>query len=64
MNFDNGRMSANDFKTYSDLFVAMVETPLFPAPNLIIYLKTDLPTIIKRITERGREMEIATDISY
>ncbi len=50
-----------DFKTYSDLFNAMVMTPYFPKPDVMIYLDCNYDEVIDRIIERGREMEINTD---
>lgn len=64
MHADQGTMSATDFETYSSLFEAMVMTPYFPHPDVLIYLEGSLPSILNRITERGREMEIQTDRSY
>lgn len=64
MNYDNGTMSQEDFETYTSLFEAMVMTPYFPHPDLIIYVEGDLNHIIDRINERGRTMEIETDIAY
>ncbi|MCM3136621.1 deoxynucleoside kinase [Paenibacillus polysaccharolyticus] len=64
MHADQGTMSATDFETYSSLFEAMVMTPYFPHPDVLIYLEGSLPSILNRINERGREMEIQTDRSY
>lgn len=64
MHADQGTMSATDFDTYSSLFEAMVMTPYFPHPDVLIYLEGSLPSILNRINERGREMEIQTDRSY
>ncbi len=57
-------MSKEDFKTYSDLFNAMVMTPYFPKPDVMIYLECNYDEVIDRIIERGREMEINTDPEY
>jgi len=64
MNFDKGTMSPNDYETYRSLFEAMVMTPFFPHPDLVIYVEGDFDEIIKRIEERGRQMEIDTDVAY
>ncbi|MCQ4086435.1 deoxynucleoside kinase [Saccharibacillus sp. JS10] len=64
MHADQGTMSAVDYETYSSLFEAMVMTPYFPHPDVLIYLEGSLPSILSRITERGREMEIQTDVTY
>ena len=64
MNYDNGSMSKEDFDTYNSLFNAMVMTPYFPHPNLIIYLEGDIDKIVGRIGTRGRQMEIDTPVEY
>lgn len=64
MHADKGTMSKTDYETYTSLFEAMVMTPYFPHPDVMIYLEGSLPSILRRIEERGREMEIQTDISY
>ncbi|CAM4174302.1 MULTISPECIES: deoxynucleoside kinase [Saccharibacillus] len=64
MHADQGTMSAVDYETYSSLFEAMVMTPYFPHPDVLIYLEGSLPSILGRITERGREMEIQTEVTY
>lgn len=64
MHADQGTMSKIDYETYTSLFEAMVMTPYFPHPDVLIYLEGSLPSILARIKERGREMEIQTDVSY
>ena len=64
MHEEEGTMSKEDFKTYSDLFNAMVMTPYFPKPDVMIYLECNYDEVIDRIIERGREMEINTDPEY
>ncbi|WOO88025.1 deoxynucleoside kinase [Mollicutes bacterium LVI A0039] len=64
MNWENGTMSQDDWDTYKGLFEAMVMSPYFEKPDLIIYLEGNIDSIVERINERGREMEIQTDISY
>lgn len=64
MHADKGTMSKVDYKTYTSLFEAMVMTPYFPRPDVLVYLEGDLETILDRIKNRGREMELLTDKSY
>lgn len=64
MNYDNKTMSEDDWQTYQSLFNAMVMSPYFDKPDIIIYLEGDIENIVNRINERGREMEINTDLSY
>lgn len=64
MHADKGTMSEVDYETYTSLFEAMVMTPYFPHPDVLIYLHGDLDHILQRIEERGREMETQTDRAY
>lgn len=64
MHFDKGTMSPTDYQTYTNLFDAMVMTPYFPHPDLLIYLEGSIDDIIGRIEERGRPMEQQTDKEY
>ncbi len=64
MHADQGTMSKTDYETYTSLFEAMVMTPYFPHPDVLIYLEGNLSSILNRIRLRGREMEIQTDVSY
>ena len=64
MHFEKGTMSKVDYETYTSLFDAMVMTPYFPHPDLLIYLEGSLEDILYRIKERGRPMEQQTPVSY
>lgn len=64
MHQEQGTMSPEDFETYSELFNAMVMTPYFPKPDVLIYLECDYDDVINRIQQRGRQMEIETDTAY
>ncbi|MDV6379418.1 deoxynucleoside kinase [Sporosarcina sp. GW1-11] len=64
MHADEGTMDAVDYETYMNLYEAMVMTPYFPHPNALIYLEGSLESILERIEERGRNMELQTPRSY
>ncbi|GGL58005.1 deoxynucleoside kinase [Sporolactobacillus putidus] len=64
MHYEKGTMSEADYRTYTSLFDAMVMTPYFHHPNLLIYLHGSLDATIKRIQRRGRGLEKETPISY
>ena len=64
MHYDKGTMSPTDYETYKNLFDAMVMTPYFPHPDLLVYLEGPIDNIIGRIQERGREMEQQTPHDY
>ncbi|MEW9111394.1 deoxynucleoside kinase [Cytobacillus gottheilii] len=64
MHFEKGTMSPVDYETYTSLFDAMVMTPYFPHPDLLIYLEGSIEDILERIHERGRPMEQQTPVEY
>ncbi|PAD18770.1 deoxynucleoside kinase [Shouchella clausii] len=64
MHADKGTMTQTDYQTYTSLFEAMVMTPYFPRPDVLIYLHGDFDSILDRIQARGREMEKQTPLSY
>ncbi len=59
---DMGLMDTRDFKNYVDLFKLM--TSLIKPPDLLIYLKTSVPTLVNQIQKRGREYETTISIDY
>ncbi len=59
---DMGYMDNSDWQTYSDLFKNM--TKFLKSPDLIIYLKADLDTILERINKRSRDYEATIDPEY
>ncbi|MBM7663506.1 deoxyadenosine/deoxycytidine kinase [Bacillus mesophilus] len=64
MHYDKGTMTGVDYETYTSLFDAMVMTPYFPHPDLLIYLEGSIDDILDRIKVRGRTMEQQTPIEY
>ncbi|XMB86561.1 deoxynucleoside kinase [Mycoplasmatota bacterium WC44] len=64
LNYQSGTMTKDDYETYKSLFEAMVLTPFFPHPDLVIFIDGELDDILKRINERGRAMEIDTPVEY
>lgn len=57
-----GLIASRDFGTYMKLFE--ISTSLIPKPDLLIYLKTSVPTLVSQIHRRGREYEQNIDRSY
>lgn len=64
MLFEQGHMTEEDYATYTQLFEAMVMTPYFPHPDVLIYLEGSFDEIVSRVRERGRPMEQQTPITY
>ncbi|MFA5328515.1 MAG: deoxynucleoside kinase [Prolixibacteraceae bacterium] len=57
-----GLMSTRDFHTYSTLFQMM--NKLVQAPDLLIYLRASVPTLVNQIQKRGRDYESSIRIDY
>jgi len=57
-----GLMSTRDFKNYKTLFDLMVS--VIQPPNLLIYLRATVPTLVNQIQKRGREYESSIRIDY
>lgn len=55
-------MSQRDYDTYSELYQAV--TAILPPPNLVIYLKASVETLLERIQRRGRDYESGISESY
>ncbi|MCU9595665.1 deoxynucleoside kinase [Caldibacillus thermolactis] len=64
MQYEKGNMTKEDYETYTSLFDAMVMTPFFHHPDLLIYLEGSFEDILARIKERGRPMEQETPVEY
>jgi deoxyadenosine/deoxycytidine kinase len=59
---DQGYMSDRDFQTYSDLFNLMMS--LVKKPQLMIYIRSSIPTLVRHIEKRGRDFEKSIRIDY
>lgn len=57
-----GLMSSRDFGTYMKLFD--ISSNLIPKPDLLIYLKASVPTLVSQIRRRGRDYEQNIDSEY
>jgi len=57
-----GLMTTRDYTNYRDLFDLMVS--LVPPPDLLIYLRASVPTLVTQIQKRGREYESSIRIDY
>jgi deoxyadenosine/deoxycytidine kinase len=57
-----GLMSTRDFNNYKTLFDLM--TGLIQPPDLLIYLKASIPTLVNQIQKRGREFENSIRLDY
>ena len=61
-NYRMGNLCARDFQTYMELFDSM--THILHYPDLMIYLKSSVPHLVKNIQNRGREYEQKMPLAY
>ncbi len=57
-----GLMSTRDFENYFTLFSML--NSLIKAPDLLIYLRASVPTLVEQIQKRGREYENSIRLDY
>ena len=57
-----GLMTNRDFENYQSLFELMER--LVTPPDLLIYLRASIPTLVGQIHKRGREFENSISIDY
>ena len=57
-----GLMVERDFNNYFDLFKLM--SSQVNAPDLLIYLKASVPTLVNHIQKRGRDYESTMSLNY
>lgn len=60
--YDMGLMSARDFENYSQIFQSIVH--YIKPPDLLIYLKASVPTLVNNIQTRGRDYESGIRLDY
>jgi len=48
-------ISQRDYETYRNLYLVLTE--FLPPPDLVIYLRASVPTLLRRISRRNREYE-------
>jgi deoxyadenosine/deoxycytidine kinase len=57
-----GLMSSRDFENYSSLFELM--SSFIEPPDLLIYLRAGVPTLVNQIQKRGRDYENTIRLDY
>ena len=55
-------ISERDYSTYRELYQVLVE--FLPPPDLVIYLRASVPTLLDRISQRGRDYERTISADY
>jgi deoxyadenosine/deoxycytidine kinase len=60
--YDIGKMTERDYTNYESLFHVMME--YLNPPDLMIYLRANVDTLLKQISKRGRDFEQGIQRSY
>jgi deoxyadenosine/deoxycytidine kinase len=60
--YQQGQISQRDYETYCELYRVLSE--FLPPPDLVVYLRSSVATLEKRIRLRGREYERQISHSY
>jgi deoxyadenosine/deoxycytidine kinase len=55
-------ISERDYETYRELYQVLVE--FLPPPDLVIYLRASVPTLLDRIAKRNRDYERTISAEY
>lgn len=55
-------MSDRDYRTYRDLYEVLIR--FLPPPDLVVYLRASVDTLVTRISMRGRDYEKAIQPEY
>lgn len=58
----SGHINERDYKSYLDIFHSMVK--FVEPPDLLIYLRADIPKLVEQIQKRGRDYEYAIRLDY
>lgn len=57
-----GNISSRDYGVYQDLYQILIS--LLPPPDLIVYLRASVDTLLERIASRGRDFEAGITRPY
>jgi len=58
----SGYINDRDYQSYLNIFHSMIE--FVEPPDLLIYLKADIPKLVEQIQKRGRDFEDAIQLEY
>lgn len=58
----SGNITDRDYQSYLDIFNSMID--FVQPPDLLIYLRSDIPKLVRQIQKRGREYEYAMRLDY
>ena len=58
----SGHINERDYQSYLDIFNSMIH--FVQPPDLLIYLKADIPKLVQQIQKRNREFEFNIKLEY
>lgn len=58
----SGHITERDYQSYLSIFNSM--SSMVQAPDLLIYLKADIPKLVRQIAKRGRDFEYKIQLDY
>jgi deoxyadenosine/deoxycytidine kinase len=58
----SGYIAERDYQSYLDIFHSMIQ--FVQPPDLLIYLRADIPKLVQQIEKRGRDYEYAIRLDY
>lgn len=58
----SGNITDRDYQSYLNIFNSMIS--FVQPPDLLIYLRSDIPKLVRQIQKRGREYEYAMRLDY
>jgi deoxyadenosine/deoxycytidine kinase len=60
--YKSGHIHERDYSSYLDIFNSMIK--FVQPPDLLIYLRADIPKLVQQIQKRGRDYEDAIRLDY
>jgi deoxyadenosine/deoxycytidine kinase len=60
--YRQGLIHTRDYRTYHELYEVVTE--FLPPPDLVVYLRASVPTLLSRISSRGRDFERQITAEY
>lgn len=60
--YRQGLILPRDYRTYRELYEVL--TDFLPPPDLVLYLRASVPTLLSRISHRGRDYERQISFEY
>lgn len=60
--YKNGHIQQRDYQTYRELYETVIG--FLPPPDLVIYLRASVDTLLRRIASRGRDYERTIEEDY